>query len=409
MKLFTFLRKNWSPILLVVILAFALYSTFLYLTIGQRGFDDVLVKLSEQFLRHKIALSIYNLPVRDIAAYFNNYYVYFGPLSSILLMPFVLVFGETMPQVAIGIFSLIVSFGVVYLIAKHFAFKTIDSLWLSVFFVFSTVLFSSAVVNITAYQVEALGIPFILLALLLYFKKKSSLLIGLCIGLAVMTRFPLMLSVAFFLFEMLQKRFKVKHFILLLIPVILALGILGLYNERRFHSYLETGYNYSITKNDGPIAENFSYGDKNIIHIPANLYSFLIMAPEPLTKSTNGGFVLKFPYLKLSPWGVAIWFTSPLFLFLITRFRKGKHTLSAGLTTLILAVPVFLWYSIGYAQIGYRYALDFLPFLFLLLIPSLGQKLSKIAIFLIVLGVIFTCIYTDSIWEIYPIFHIFPK
>ena len=209
--------------------------------------------------------------------------------------------------------------------------------------------------------------------------------------------------------ELIRKRISIKQFTLILIPIIIAISFLGLYNSRRFHSIFETGYSYNISIKDLPIGDNFKYGQSNIIHVPANLYSFLLMSPEPLLKDKNDGFTLKFPFIKMSPWGAAIWFTSPLFLLLLTRFRNGKFTIPAGLTTLFLSMPVLLWYSIGYAQVGYRYALDFLPFLFLLLIPSLSPKLTKTAIMLIIIGVIFNCVYTTSIWEIYPLFNIYHK
>lgn len=408
MNVFSYLRTHGKLILFILLLLLSFYATFLYLTVGQRGFDTVLVKLSDQLIKHNTALSIYNLPPRDVANYYNNYYVYFGPLSSIILTPFVLVFGESVPQVSIGVFAMVVSFIVVFFIAKKFKFDSLDSLWLSLFFVFSTVLFSSSVINITAYQVEALGVPFILLAIWAYLAKKNPLLIGIFVGLAIMTRFTLMFAVVFFFMELFYRRISVKQFVLILFPVILAISFLGLYNYHRFHSVFETGYNYTISLKDPPISHNLKYKDISITHIPANLYSFLIMSPEPLLKHNDGGFVLKFPYLKANPWGIAIWFTSPLFLSLPLQFKKGKYTISAISATIFLALPVMLWYSIGYAQFGYRYALDFLPFLFLILIPCLSPKLSKTALFLIAIGVIFNCIYIDSIWEIYPLFNIYP-
>ncbi len=405
MDLLNFINKKWKELLLFVVIVICVFSTFLYLTIGQRGYDDVLVILSSQFLKWKISLPVIGLPPRDIANYFNNYYVYFGPLSSILLMPFVFVFGRSFPQISLGIFSLVASFASVFLISRKLKFERLDSLWLAVFFTFSTVLFSSSVINITAYQVEALGVPFVLLSLWAYFSKKNGVVVGLFLGVSVLTRFTLVLGLSFFIVEFFLKRMSLKYFMLIFIPVFLSLLFLGMYNNRRFHSYLETGYNYSTTKEDLPIGANFKYGDKSIIHIPANLYSFLVLSPEPL-KEKNDGLILRFPYIKFSPWGVAIWFTSPLFIFLITRFKKGRYTIPALIATILLSLPVFLWYSIGYAQIGYRYALDFLPFLFLLLIPSLSPKLTRSAIALIILGVIVNMVYTDSIWEIYPLFNI---
>ncbi len=407
MDLLTLFKKRKKELLLLATLLFCLYSSILFLTVGQKGHDDVLVILASQFLKWKLTLPTIGLPPRDIANYYSNFYVYFGPLSSLILMPFVFLFGKSFPQVSLGVFSLIASFLSVCLICLKQKFGKSDALWLGIFFTFSTVLFSSSVINITAYQVEALGVPFILFSLWAYFSGKKSLLTGLFLGLAVLTRFTLMLAISFYFFEFLQKRLSIKQLILICIPVILALGLLGVYNMRRFHSFSETGYNYSTTKEDLPIGANFKYGDKNIIHVPANLYSFLMLSPEPL-KAQDLGLVLKFPYFKFSPWGVAIWFTSPLFILLITKFKKGKYSVSAAAAAFFLSLPVFLWYSIGYAQIGYRYALDFLPFLFLLLLPSLSPKLTKTAIMLIIIGVIFNMIYTDSVWETYPLFNILP-
>lgn len=211
MILFRLISRFGKEILFIFLFILCLYSLFLYLTVGQRGYDDVLVKLSQQFLKGHTVLSIYNLPIRDIANYYNNFYVYFGPLSSLILMPFVFFFGEKVPQVSIGIFSMIISFVAVYFIAKKFKFSPIDSLWLSLFFVFSTVLFSSSVINITAYQVEALGVPFILLAIWVFLYNKNPFLIGLFIALAVLTRFTLMLTVMFFIVEIFIKDFRLNN------------------------------------------------------------------------------------------------------------------------------------------------------------------------------------------------------
>lgn len=394
--------------LFLILFAFSLISTVMYLTLGQLGKDDVLVVLSGEFLKWNVNLPIDKIPVRDVSDYYSNFYVYFGPLSSIIFMPFVLIFGTSFPQVSLGVFSMIFSFVIVFFISRYFKFDKVDSLWLSLFFVFSTVLFSSSVVNITAWQVEAFGVPFILLSLWAYFYKKHSILIGLFISLAVLTRFTLIFAVVFFLAELIYKRLTLRQFIILLIPVAISVIMLGAYNNHRFHSFFETGYNYNISKNDGPIAGNYKYGQVNILHIPSNLYSFLIMSPEPVLEKFDQGMNLKFPYLRADGWGVAIWFTSPLFLYLLTNFKKGKHTVSASFACILLAMPVFLWYSIGFAQFGYRYALDFLPFLFLILLPSLAPRITKNAIILITVGVIFNLIYATSLFGFYPLLNIKP-
>jgi hypothetical protein len=407
MKLFSFIKHNSRQILFILVLLLALYSAYLYTIVAQKNFDKSLVLLSEQFLRRHITIPITSeLPLGDISDYFNNFYLYFGPLPSIILMPFVFIFGHNTPQIIIGIGSIATTFVGIYFLSKTFKFSKLDSLWLSLFFVFSTVLFSASVINITAYQVEAMEVPFVVFALLEYFSKRRPLLIGSLLALAVLTRFTMMLTIVFFLAEFLQKRLSFKHLAFIFLPVLIACLILGLYNNRRFHSFFETGYKYNITYNTYPLSLNSKHGDVSISHLPANLYSFLIMAPEPLLQD-NGGFFLKFPYLKANPWGMAIWYTSPLFLLVIFAFKKGKYTLSAIVASISLALPVVLYYSIGFAQFGYRYALDFLPFLFLLLIPCLRPKLSRLAIALIIIGVVFNCIYIGGLWQIYPLFNIY--
>lgn len=301
---------------------------------------------------------------------------------------------------------MIVSFITVYQLSKKFKFSRFDSLWLAMFFVFSTVLFSSSVMNISAYQVQSLGVPLVLLALYAYFSGKKSFLAGILIGLAIMTRFTLVLAVVFFLFEFLKKRLTVKQLARLMVPVIVCCILLALYNQRRFHSFFEMGYSYNRIKGAYPLSENLKHGASSVTHMPAHIYSLFIMPPEPLREQKDG-FFLKFPYLIANPWGMAIWYTSPLFLLLLFRFKKNKYTLSVAAACGAIIVPLITYYSIGFVQFGYRYALDFLPFLFLLLLPSLGPKLSKTAIALITVGVLFNLIYADSVFGIYPLLNLY--
>ncbi len=402
LKLF---KKNVSFSLFSLTFLFALISAFLIFQISQgMNFDKHLVLLAERFIHWKIALlPDQYLPLGDIADYYSNFYLFYGPVPSLLLMPFATIWGKDFPQAYLGVGSMIASFVAVYHLSKTFKFNATDSLWLSLFFVFSTVLYAAGLINVTAYQVQALGVPLILFALLEYFTKKRPLIIGLFLGLALLTRAVLVLSLIFFLVEFLQKRLTKKQLILLFIPVVLCGVIFGLYNQRRFHSFFNTGYSYATSLNNYPISHNMEFGFTSMRHIPANLYSLLIMPPEPVREDTHG-FVLKFPYLKANPWGMALWFTSPLFLLLVFKFKKGKYTLSSLVTAGSLLAPLLVYFSIGFAQFGYRYTLDFLPFLFLLLLPTFNGKLTKLAILLIILGVVFNSLYITSLWGIYPHF-----
>ena len=198
-------EKN-KKILFFALLIFAIFSAFLILkTAAIYNWDISLNLLAMQFLKGHISLEPnLDLPVGDISIYNGKYYIYFGPLASIILIPAVAILGKSFPQVVLGIVGLIISFFAVYSISKSFKFSKVDSLWLSLFFVFSTVLFSTSVINITSYTVEAIGMPLILLALAEYFSKKRPLVMGILLGLAMLTRITLVLAAIFFFIEFIK-------------------------------------------------------------------------------------------------------------------------------------------------------------------------------------------------------------
>lgn len=403
-----YLKTKWKVLLFLLLFGVSLSATILLIQTSLKiNNDNSLVLLANQFIHKHISLeAVQGMPLGDISKFNGKFYLYFGPFASMALTPFVFFFGTTFPQVTIGIVSMLLSFIGIYRLATVYKFKKIDSLWLALFFVFSTVVFSAGVINITAYQVEVLGVPLMLFALLEYLTKKRPLLIGIFVGLALLTRATLALGILFFILEWTQKRYSFKQLLIMAIPIAFCGSLLGVYNVARFHSFFETGYLYNITLNNYPLSLNLRDGYMSLSHIPGNLYSFLFMPPEPILKIKDG-FVLAYPYLKVNPWGLAIWYTSPLFLLLLTQFKKNKYTVSLLLTILCVSLPLFTYYSVGFAQFGYRYALDFLPFLFLLLIPGIQPTLGKKEIILIALGVLFNCIFMLSSWGLYPLLGIY--
>lgn len=397
-----------SRIILLVLILFSIYSSYLIIKItNSRALarDDHLVLLAEQFSHGNLSLSPLGLPLNDYVDYFSRQYLYFGPVSSIILIPFAALWGRAFPQLVVGILSLVVAFVAIYRICRLQKYSFWDSLWLSVFFCFSTVLFAVSIINLSAYQVQALGSAVVLLAIMEFLGKRRLFLVGIIIALAGMTRMTLYLSLVYFVVELFRSKTKINGYLALLIPVIFSLLILAGYNYKRFHSWTETGYKYNVSLSGYPMNINLKSGFLSISHLPTNLYSLLLKSPDPLIEN-GGGLRLKFPYLKVDPWGIALWFTSPLFL-LIFKARRGLTTINCLLTTSVLAIPSLLYFGVGYSQFGYRYSLDFLPFLFLILLSGLKPSLSFVAKFLIILGVLFNCLYMTSIWGIYPQFNIY--
>jgi hypothetical protein len=75
-------------------------------------------------------------------------------------------------------------------------------------------------------------------------------------------------------------------------------------------------------------------------------------------------------------YAMAVWFTTPAF-FLILSARFGTRLgFACLLAVLVTAVPILLHGASGFTQFGYRYTLDFTPFLILLTASGIGCVLN---------------------------------
>ena len=343
-----------------------------------------------------------NLPDGDYADFNGKQYLFFGPMPSILLGPFVFVWGKNFPQMTLSIASLVITYLAIYILVRKLKFNKIDAFWLANFFVFGTVLYFVGLINVSAYVVQAVGTVLVVLSLLEYFSLRRWFIIGLMFAAAGATRLSLFALAVFYLLELLRQRPQIdfkKSVALLMLPIVFSLGVLGAYNWRRFSSVFDTGYsrNVSIPKGYPNTIEGFV----SIKHIPANLYLLLFAAPEPVKKDKVED-VVELPFLRVNGQGLAIWFTSPLFIYLLFA-RRQPYTISAIFGIVALAIPSLLYFGLGIDQFGYRYALDFYPLLFLILLSAFGGGLPTFAKVLIAFGIIFNCFYMSSLWYSYPL------
>ena len=109
-----------------------------------------------------------------------------------------------------------------------------------------------------------------------------------------------------------------------------------------------------------------------LVHLPANLYYFFLAGPLPITRPPAATLV--FPYITNSGWGLGIIFTAPYLLSLFWRSIGDRTEQLLWLGVLCAALPVFLYYGVGALQLGYRYALDFLPLIYFIFLRTLKNR-----------------------------------
>ncbi len=393
-----------SPILLLVFL-FCIIASFRILQYTYRLQQSHYTYLAKSFLQGRLDLPI-PLPdtvIGDISFFKNKYYIYFGPVPAILLIPIVAVFKEPPSQHILGLFFIFLDLFLLYKIAKKLGLSKNNSFWLSLFFVFGTIFSSLGLTNITSYQVQIIAVSFLICSIYEFFHQRRWLLIGIFLALAGATKPTLYLATAFFAIELIHSNFtqmRIRNILLLITPILISILFLGIYNFVRFDNFFETGYSYQ-TDIGVSLQDAASKGIFSLRHIPGNLYFLLFKGPEPV-RANQINFLLQPPYLKADLWGMGIFFTSPLFLYAFLSKLRQKYVLNSLLTVLLMLVPILTYFGIGIWQFGFRYALDFYPFLFIILTSVFKDELPLIAKTLIIYGIFFNFFFMLSIWGMYP-------
>jgi 4-amino-4-deoxy-L-arabinose transferase-like glycosyltransferase len=351
------------------------------------GAQDV-VFLARSFLDGHLYFTAMPGTWDDTSFFLGHYYWPLGPLPAIILMPFVAIFGMGAqlgyPLLLFNLLNLLL----LYKIARKITGNHENSLWLSFAYIFSTAYLFIALYAFSWYFAQAVATSFLLLALYEYYHHRRWWLIGLWIALGAATRITIVLTGVFFIlsiiFENDQRSEKIKQFAMFSSPVAVGMMLLLVYNFLRFQNILEFGYTLQVLHNEP--AANRGYGLWGFIHFPANLYYLFFKGPDgvflPDTK------VLTYPYLKADIWGMSIFFTSPIFLWALKARWKELAVRLSALTCCLMLFVLLGYYGIGVGQYGYRYALDFYPYLFLLIAYasrpqfSLSMKIVTLASFI---------------------------
>jgi len=84
--------------------------------------------------------------------------------------------------------------------------------------------------------------------------------------------------------------------------------------------------------------------------------------------------------VEFSPWGNAIWSVSPALLLALRPPQEGLARLwaSAWLAILPIAALDLLYFNTGWTQFGYRFSLDYTPFLLVLVLLGLRSPLGVV-------------------------------
>jgi hypothetical protein len=324
----------------------------------------------------------------------RRYFVSFPPGPAALMMPLAAIWGYDVNDVLFTIFFAALNVALMYLLLRKLSIvgrsgrDRTENLWLTALFGFGTAHFWCAVLGQVWFTALIVGVTFALLYMLCAIDARYPLLAGIFLAAGFATRTPLLFtSLFFFAFVFFPggtwRRDNwgeaAKKLALFCTPCLIV-GLSLLYmNFLRFESLTEFGHSYLA---GGSLDRIKRYGLFNIHFLSKNLSALLTLLPR---------FQPDAPYVIVSKHGMSLFLTTPVFFYLFlpedreTREEKFWWRL-LWVVVGVTAVIHLLYQNTGYEQFGYRFSLDYIPYLIVLL--AVGRRpLSWLFKALVIVGI----------------------
>jgi hypothetical protein len=298
----------------------------------------------------------------------GHYFLAVGPLQLIAYLPLAAVpalqgIGRYVACLCFGIPAAWLSLP----LARAFGAKGGDAFQIAIFTAFGSLLFYVSVLGDFYYLAHAESFLAVTLFLLEWAGRRRPLALGAMLAVSLLARPTTVLAAIPFGLWLIWShrsdvRMTVRNAVAFGAPITVALIIFGWYNWARFGSPLETGYAISSLLEPSLEARR-ALGVFSFQQVPENLRLALLALP-----ASPGVF----PFVGVSRYGMSMLLVSPA---LLTSAWAGFRDRTAQLlwtAAVLVALPVFLYYGGGYVQYGFRYSLDFTPFLVALI--AIGSK-----------------------------------
>ncbi|MBA2381796.1 MAG: hypothetical protein H0V73_06770 [Chloroflexi bacterium] len=331
--------------------------------------------LADAFLHGRTSIDLKVIPkgaigVQDVIPSGGRFYVPFGPFPAILFMPLVAVFGPvTADQWESGINAVLAAVVVGlawWALGRYGVRRLLDRLLLVVLLGFSTQIWWITTRGGVWHTGQLIATSLTLLCLIELAGRRRPALIGLLAGAAFLSRAPIAFAIPAYALLLagdriwLPRQWPWRQWFELAAGFLPSIAFFFWYNAARFGSPLESGYALATL---APWLEaQRQIGLFSTTHLGMNIDYLFLRLPVPYKSWAD----LQFPFFKPDGLGMSIFFTSPGLLYALRApWRQSRAwwlLMAAGL----VLIPTLLYYGGGWLQYGFRYALDSIPFIWLL-------------------------------------------
>lgn len=331
----------------------------------------------------------------DLTFVDGRWYVPFPPLPAILMLPFVAASGPDGVNTVffanlIGALNVTLVFLILEALEarKWIRLGSNQNLWLTALFGLGSVHWSVATIGSVWFVSQVCAVAFMALSVWIAVARGRLFWATVALALATLTRphlafgAPLLISIQLQIWRDGGMDRNRRRLVILaanvMVPLLLSALLLMAYNQIRFGNPLDAGY---LEANCSPYlkADLKKYGQFHIHFVPRNLAVMLFGMPD-------WNFARGFPVPN--PIGMSLLLTTPAFFLLGRAISRSTLSMGAWVTTGFILVPLLSYYNTGWAQFGYRFSLDFMVPLMILLGIAADDRIDRVFRVLLIIGVL---------------------
>lgn len=389
--------KNLLGPATVFVFSLAIFATVSGDRLQSHSFDNHYVYLADCLLHGRLHLEGNPPHLNDWAKYNGKWFVSFPPAPGVLMIPGVAIFGLEFNDTLFTLFFSALGPALLLILLQRLRRmgllqrKPWEIYAIAVIYAFGTVYFFCAVQGSVWYTAHMVGCVFLILYVISSLEGKHPVLAGLCLGLAAACRPTFLFAFPFFLYEILKgtptpegevspskswlgqatvnlaSKSSLIKLVQFGLPIAIVVASLMYMNWARFDNPLEFGHNHLQVRWSGRIAK---WGLFHYHYLSRNLAVALTLLPwlsnEP-------------PYLGISTHGLAIWVTTPMLLYVLWPKTRDRFYTALAVTAIAVALPNLFYQNSGWVQFGYRFSLDYMVFLMVMLAAT-QRKFGKLFI-----------------------------
>jgi hypothetical protein len=381
-----------GPPLVLEAVAWSVAAIVLYWVSGPAVTGDMWPPLAEAFLSGQLHLAEDRPWLELVPRPGGGQYVPLPPVPGVVLVPLAILSGPGTPwgEIDGNLYTSVLgglNVGLTLVLLAGWGVADAPRRWLTLGFATTTHWWVAGMGG-PHHFAQVVAVTFLLLALNLAVRGRWPIVAGLCLGLAAGSRLPtgLALPVILGLYGAGWRPSRAW------IPVIVGVAVPALavagYNVARFGSPFDFGYAHIPSGEDGLVTDEpwFDEGLLSISYIPRHLKVIFLDGFEIVDSA---------PFLRPSFSGMSLVLTAP-FLFW-SLLARGRLTWLLWVGVALVMLPNLLHGSWGFAQFGYRFVLDAIPLLILLLGTAFRHRIEWPVIGTIVVGAL---VHLYGLWAI---------